>query len=109
MIACYVLTTNGNDVIADMNLISVWSLQQSNRDAYVVLLCDRESAEALQRTEHPLRTAVDEVLAIETPAGSPGFRNRFVVAASWAWSYLTYQRGARLITEGSAPTNGDAH
>lgn len=32
-----------------------------------------------------------------------GFRNRFVVAASWAWSYLTYQRGARLITEsGSA-------
>ena len=27
-----------------------------------------------------------------------GFRNRFVVAASWAWSYLTYQRGARLIT-----------
>jgi NADH dehydrogenase len=30
-----------------------------------------------------------------------GFRNRFIVAASWAWSYLTYQRGARLITEGS--------
>jgi len=27
-----------------------------------------------------------------------GFRNRFVVALSWAWSYLTYQRGARLIT-----------
>ena len=33
-----------------------------------------------------------------------GFRNRFVVAASWAWSYLTYQRGARLITEGGAPS-----
>jgi hypothetical protein len=78
MIVCYVLTTNGNDVTADMNLISVWSLQQSNRDAYVVLLCDRESTEALQRTGHPLRTAVDEVLAIETPAGSPAFRNRFV-------------------------------
>jgi hypothetical protein len=78
MIACYVLTTNGNDVMADLNLISVWSLQQSNPDAYVVLLCDRESAEALQRTGHPLRTAVDEVLAIETPAGSPAFRNRFV-------------------------------
>jgi NADH dehydrogenase len=27
-----------------------------------------------------------------------GFRNRFVVAASWGWSYLTYQRGVRLIT-----------
>jgi NADH:ubiquinone reductase (H+-translocating) len=27
-----------------------------------------------------------------------GFRNRFVVALNWAWSYVTYQRGARLIT-----------
>ena len=28
-----------------------------------------------------------------------GFRNRIVVAAEWLWSYLTYQRGARLITD----------
>jgi NADH dehydrogenase len=27
-----------------------------------------------------------------------GFRNRFGVALSWLWSYLTYQRGVRLIT-----------
>ncbi len=27
-----------------------------------------------------------------------GFRNRFVVAANWIWNYLTFQRGARLIT-----------
>lgn len=27
-----------------------------------------------------------------------GFRNRFVVFFDWLWSYLTYQRGARLIT-----------
>jgi NADH dehydrogenase FAD-containing subunit len=27
-----------------------------------------------------------------------GFRNRLSVATSWAWSYLTYQRGVRLIT-----------
>jgi len=27
-----------------------------------------------------------------------GFRNRLGVAMSWAWSYLTYQRGVRLIT-----------
>ena len=26
-----------------------------------------------------------------------GFRNRFFVVLSWAWSYLTYRRGARLI------------
>jgi NADH dehydrogenase len=27
-----------------------------------------------------------------------GLRNRFIVAFSWFWSYLTFQRGARLIT-----------
>jgi NADH dehydrogenase len=27
-----------------------------------------------------------------------GFRNRFLVITQWAWAYLTYQRGARLIT-----------
>ena len=27
-----------------------------------------------------------------------GFRNRTTVAIDWLWSYLTYQRGARLIT-----------
>ena len=33
-----------------------------------------------------------------------GFRNRFLVITQWAWAYLTYQRGARLIT-GKAPEN----
>lgn len=28
-----------------------------------------------------------------------GFRNRFVVLVQWAWSYFTYQRAIRLITE----------
>jgi NADH dehydrogenase len=30
-----------------------------------------------------------------------GFRNRLVVAMSWAWSYVTFQRGTRLITGGA--------
>ena len=28
-----------------------------------------------------------------------GIRNRFVVALNWLWSYMTFQRGARLIGE----------
>jgi NADH dehydrogenase len=28
-----------------------------------------------------------------------GLRNRFIVAFNWLWDYLTFQRGARLITE----------
>jgi NADH dehydrogenase len=44
-----------------------------------------------------------------------GFRNRFVVLFNWFWSYVSFQRGARLITgqrlnagipEPSAPTAG---
>jgi NADH:ubiquinone reductase (H+-translocating) len=34
-----------------------------------------------------------------------GFRNRLLVMIQWAWSYLTYERGARLIT-GSAELPG---
>jgi NADH dehydrogenase FAD-containing subunit len=35
-----------------------------------------------------------------------GFRNRFVVGASWLWNYITFERGARLIT-GMAPESQD--
>jgi NADH dehydrogenase len=44
-----------------------------------------------------------------------GFRNRLAVALSWAWSYVTFQRGTRLITgvsgtrmDGMAPPQGYA-
>lgn len=43
-----------------------------------------------------------------------GFRYRLVVAIQWLWSYLTYQRGARLITGptdqrgSSAETEGES-
>ncbi|WP_422927119.1 NAD(P)/FAD-dependent oxidoreductase [Singulisphaera sp. PoT] len=36
-----------------------------------------------------------------------GFRNRFVVLFEWAWLYLTYDRGARLIT--GAARQDDQH
>ena len=34
-----------------------------------------------------------------------GFRNRFTVGVSWLWNYLTFERGARLITGDVAPSN----
>jgi NADH dehydrogenase len=36
-----------------------------------------------------------------------GFRNRFTVAMNWAWSYITFQRGSRLITGLYAPRMED--
>jgi hypothetical protein len=33
-----------------------------------------------------------------------GFRNRILVLIQWAWAYVSYQRGVRLIVEdGTAP------
>jgi NADH dehydrogenase len=32
-----------------------------------------------------------------------GFRNRLIVALEWLWSYLTYERGARLIVDRDPP------
>ncbi len=39
-----------------------------------------------------------------------GFRNRFAVMFEWAWAYVTWQRGARLITGpiGAPPPSGVA-
>jgi NADH dehydrogenase len=37
-----------------------------------------------------------------------GFRNRFVVLFNWAWSYVTYKRGARLIPGGTAAAEARA-
>ncbi len=37
-----------------------------------------------------------------------GFRNRAIVTFNWFWSYLTYQRGARLITGRVAPSDPNA-
>jgi NADH dehydrogenase len=35
-----------------------------------------------------------------------GFRSRMIVLFEWAWSYLTYDRGARLITGSTSPLIG---
>lgn len=37
-----------------------------------------------------------------------GFRNRVLVLTQWAWSYLTYSRGARIITEQFTPAGAPA-
>ncbi len=36
-----------------------------------------------------------------------GFRNRLMVLVDWAWSYLSYQKGARLITKAAVSTGDE--
>jgi NADH dehydrogenase len=35
------------------------------------------------------------------------FRNRFVVMFAWMWQYITFKRGARLITGHTSPSAED--
>jgi NADH:ubiquinone reductase (H+-translocating) len=35
-----------------------------------------------------------------------GYRNRLIVGANWLWNYLTFERGARLITGDPTPKDG---
>jgi NADH dehydrogenase len=37
-----------------------------------------------------------------------GFRNKLAVLFQWFYSYLTYKRGARIITNATAPTPSHA-
>jgi NADH dehydrogenase len=38
-----------------------------------------------------------------------GFPNRILVLVQWAWSYLTFERGARLITSDWQPGSPAEH
>jgi NADH:ubiquinone reductase (H+-translocating) len=38
-----------------------------------------------------------------------GFRNRLLVMLNWAWNFLTFGRGARLITDGRPPMTDIEH
>lgn len=78
LIVSYVLTSNGKDIYADMNLISVWSLKQSNPNAKVIILCDQQTHNDLEEAKHQIIQVVDEVISISVPSQPPSFRNRYL-------------------------------
>lgn len=74
----YVLTSDGNDIFADMTRISMMSLRMNNPNAYIVLVCDSASKSALEKCGHVVITECDSVISISTPEGPPVFRNRYI-------------------------------
>lgn len=74
----YVLTSDGQDVYADMNLISLWSLLEHNPGCRIVILVDSVSLEPLQRHAHPILSAEAEIQVVRCEPAVPGWRNRFV-------------------------------
>ena len=78
MTFAYVITSDGDDIFADMALVSVLSVRATNPHATVLLVCDARSASALGQSRHRLLGVCDDVVAIETPDGEPTFRNRWI-------------------------------
>jgi len=75
---CYVLTTTGRDLFADMTYASAAFLRYAYPEAEIICLCDASSHRALEAARHSLFEVVDRALSVETPDGPPVYRNRFV-------------------------------
>jgi hypothetical protein len=98
---CYVLTSTGRDLYADMNLLSIWSLRLSNPSAIIFLLCDADTASVLQQYRHPILQNVDHSISVQTPPGSETFRNRYVKT-----SMRSYIEGAFLYLDADTLIRG---
>ena len=75
--AVFAITSQGHDFYSAMTRVAVASLRVSNPGLRIVLTCDRDSDHAMRKTSEPLLDEVDEWLAIDTPDGGAGFRNRY--------------------------------
>jgi hypothetical protein len=75
---CYVLTSDGTDSYADMNLVSAWSVRYSNPQVKIILLSDTGTRKALEARRHPILTEMDEFQSVEVPSASASFKNRYI-------------------------------
>ncbi|MFT3990104.1 MAG: putative nucleotide-diphospho-sugar transferase [Luteolibacter sp.] len=74
----YLVTSQGDDYYPQMTQASVISLKHWNPAAKVTLACDPETHRKLTGKLHPLLSMADDVLAPETPEGSPLYQSRYL-------------------------------
>jgi hypothetical protein len=75
---CFVLTSDGRDVHADMTQIAAQFARRTNRGISISVLCDEESRQCLDRQRHPLLNHIDRLIPVWSPPGPAAFRNRYV-------------------------------
>jgi len=85
-----------------MNLLSIWSLQHSNPNVHITVLCDRQTIKALKKCHHQILKYVDIVIPVDTPCGPGGFRNRFIKT-----SMRRYIDGAFVYLDADTLIRGD--
>lgn len=98
----YVLTSNGKDIYADMNLISLRSLRYTNPHTKIILVCDLDTVQSLKTSNHYVSKEVDRIIAVKTPDQPPSFRNRFIKT-----SLRQYLSGDFLYLDADTIVRGD--
>ncbi|BAQ66826.1 glycosyltransferase [Geminocystis sp. NIES-3709] len=98
----YVLTSNGKDVYANMNLISLRSLRYSNSNAKIILVCDCDTVQALETYNHAILQEADQIISVTTPDQPASFRNRFIKT-----SLRQHLSGDFLYLDGDTVIRGD--
>lgn len=76
--AVYVLTSNSKDIYADMNLVSLWSLQYSNPDCNVVIAMDSLTMKSLSDYSHPILKENCDFVVANVDSEISIYRNRFI-------------------------------
>ncbi len=74
----YVLTSNSRDIYADMNLVSLWSLQYSNPDCNVVIAMDSMTMKCLSESNHLILKENCEFVVVDVDNEINVFRNRYI-------------------------------
>lgn len=74
----FVVTSPGNDVYSAMTRIAVASLRISNPRVTVTCVSDSESDQRMRHSADPLISEVDQWIAMDTPPGDAGYRNRYL-------------------------------
>ena len=98
----YVLTSDGQDGYADMHLVSLWSLLESNPGRSVIVLVDSVSSERLGKCAHPILSSEAEIRVIPCEEAPGGWRNRFVKT-----QVRKHVRGPLLYLDGDTLVRGD--
>lgn len=98
----FALTSEGKDYFSAMTRIAVESIRITNPTVLATLACDSDTATNLEKNKDPLLKEVDDILVIETPAGVPGFRNRWVKT-----SLRRYVTGPFLFLDSDILVRGD--
>lgn len=74
----FVLTSNCLDLYTTMTRVAIASLKLTNKNIFIILVCDEETINSLLKHKEPILLEIDELIKIKTPNYDNFFRNRYI-------------------------------